>query len=291
MNFWKRYPADYRKKTSRLNLAMHGAYTLLLDEVYTTEAPLPADIGELYRICTAMTKDERAAVDTVAARYFPVGDDGMRHNERAIEELDEAAPAVAAARANGKKGGRPKKPKGLPIDNPAGIPAGSQGVTQTEPSPKAPQSPELPSPLRGEGAVRKRTARFDAATIPLPEWLDTGVWQRWCGDRKARGKAITEEGAKGQLRRLAIFRDEGIHTPEAVLEHAIESGNQGLFAPPVSRSKSGSQAKSFRERDADVVDSEAAQWGGGRVARRPAAAQNDIVEMEAGGQHGRIDRD
>lgn len=150
MNFYKRYPADYGKKTARLTLAQHGAYTLLLDEFYLTEAPLPADMVELYRICRAMRAPEQEAVRVVAERFFPIAEDGLRHNKRAAEELVEAAPALEAARLNGKKGGRPKgktdkKPTGFPKDNPRG--------TQEKPTAKPPHSSESSS-LRSEDMER-----------------------------------------------------------------------------------------------------------------------------------------
>lgn len=87
MNFYKRYPADYGRKTARLTLAQHGAYTLLLDEVYSTEAPLPGAFDELYRICRAMSKPEQEAVRAVAEKFFPLSSDGLRRNQRAIKEI------------------------------------------------------------------------------------------------------------------------------------------------------------------------------------------------------------
>jgi uncharacterized protein YdaU (DUF1376 family) len=146
VNFYKRYPADYGKKTARLTLMQHGAYTLLLDELYSTEAPLPAALDELYRVCRAMKSAEQEAVKVVAERFFPIAEDGLRHNKRATEELIEAAPALEAARLNGKKGGRPKgithkKPTGFPKHNPEG--------THGEPSTKPPHSSESSS-LRSE---------------------------------------------------------------------------------------------------------------------------------------------
>jgi len=139
MNFYKRYPGDYAKKTARLTLAQHGAYTLLLDEIYVSESPLPAGLDDLYRICRAMTKPEQDAVRTVADAFFPIGGDGLRHNQRAAEEMAAAAPAIEAARLNGRKGGRPKKkPKESPSENPPG----SSTETQEEPNSKAPHSSE-----------------------------------------------------------------------------------------------------------------------------------------------------
>lgn len=140
MNFYKRYMADYAKKTARLTLAQHGAYTLLLDEMYATERPLPAEYVELFRICRAMSKTEQDAVRQVVEQFFPIGGDGLRHNSRATVEISEAAPAMEAARSNGKKGGRPskEKPSGFPEKNPLGF----QIETQKEPRTKPPHSSE-----------------------------------------------------------------------------------------------------------------------------------------------------
>lgn len=153
MNFYPRFPGDYAKKTARLSLAEHGAYTLLLDEVYSTEEALPADADELCRICRALTKEERAAVIKVADKFFPVGSDGLRHNERAEEEIALARPKIDAAKANGKKGGRPKKetqrkPTGFSETNPPGNPAHNPGETQSQSSPHP--HPEPDSSLRSE---------------------------------------------------------------------------------------------------------------------------------------------
>jgi uncharacterized protein YdaU (DUF1376 family) len=150
--------ANYAMKTARLTLAQHGAYTLLLDEVYATERGLPAAFDELYRICRAMSKPEQEAVRSVAEMFFPVGADGLRHNERAKEELIEAAPALEAARLNGKKGGRPKKETSGYFEN---NPMGFQNETQTEPSAKPPYSLE-----EYQGAKAPLSPEHPATTPP-----------------------------------------------------------------------------------------------------------------------------
>lgn len=147
--------ADYAKKTSRLTLAQHGAYTLLLDEVYSTEQPLPKEVSELYRVCRAMTKAEQDAVKFVADTYFPISEDGTRHNPRVAKELGLAAPAMEAARLNGSKGGRPRKE---PVEYSNENPLGFQEVTQTEPSTKAPHSSE-----------EYQEAKASSSTASLPD--------------------------------------------------------------------------------------------------------------------------
>lgn len=106
MNYYRRFMGDYAKKTAALSLAEHGAYTVLLDEYYSTETPLPAEHEALYRLCRAMTKGEQDAVRSVADRFFPVGSDGLRHNLRADEEIAKAQATIAKQRESGAEAAR-----------------------------------------------------------------------------------------------------------------------------------------------------------------------------------------
>lgn len=143
---------DYTKKTATLSLAEHGAYNLLLDEIYSTERALPGGYEALHRICRAMSRAEQDAVHAVADRFFPIGLDGLRRNPRADEEISIAKPAITAAKTNGVKGGRPKKnPVGL-IDEPTG---GHPPTTNHQPLTTKP-------PSKSKGTARKRA-------IPLPD--------------------------------------------------------------------------------------------------------------------------
>lgn len=192
MNFWKRYPADYQRKTARLTLAQHGAYTLLLDEFYTTEKPLPADVEELFRICRAMTAMERDAVRSVAEQFFPICEDGLRHNKRAVEEMEGAAPSISAARSNGLKGGRPRRPNGNPLGfsdetqldfgqaesgNPMGSEAvtdwGAHSTTQSEPASKALSDTQRNTNTREKISATPRPA------APDNEGRFTAFWDLW----------------------------------------------------------------------------------------------------------------
>lgn len=98
MNFYKHYLGDYARDTQGLSLIEHGAYRVLLDHCYATEKPLPADLREVYRVAGAMTTLERKAVGKVADAFFPVCEDGLRHNARCDDELADAQ-AYASAQA------------------------------------------------------------------------------------------------------------------------------------------------------------------------------------------------
>lgn len=88
MNYYKHFIGDYGKKTGDLSLMEHGAYLLMMQAYYATEAPLP--IGKaLYRLLRAESKAERAAVDAVASRFWKATDGGLI-NPRADEEIVKA---------------------------------------------------------------------------------------------------------------------------------------------------------------------------------------------------------
>ncbi len=129
MNYFEFYMGDYARDTAHLSLAEHGAYLLLLSACYGTEKALPGDYGALYRIARAMEQDEQAAVRKVADQFFPVGQDGLRHNERVKADIAKALQRIEAARTNGAKGGR--KPK----QNPVGSDPQTQPFTQPKTEP------------------------------------------------------------------------------------------------------------------------------------------------------------
>lgn len=106
MDWYPRYYRDYITDTAQLCLAEHGAYALLLDHYYATAQPLPKDLMAAYRICSALTAEEQAAVEVVLTQFFPVNGDGCRHNARADKELERRQAISARRSAAGVKGGQ-----------------------------------------------------------------------------------------------------------------------------------------------------------------------------------------
>jgi uncharacterized protein YdaU (DUF1376 family) len=157
VNFYKHHIGDYAKKTAHLTVLEHGAYLLMLHAYYGTEKPLPFG-RDLYRICRAFGKKERAAVDKVAAQFWTRTNVGFV-NGRAFYEIKEASELSDIARENGKLGGRPKKPSGLSENNPAGL--------FLEPSGKAIQTPDSIIQSKKEpSAVTEKVKSKPKTTIP-----------------------------------------------------------------------------------------------------------------------------
>lgn len=132
MNYFELYPGDYLRDTTRLGLIEHGSYLRLLMAYYAEEQPLPADESELFVIVSAVSAADKAAVRKVAARFFPVGPDGLRRNARADQEIAKAQKRIATARENGAKHKPTSNPPGNPPGIPAGKPEGNPETTQRD---------------------------------------------------------------------------------------------------------------------------------------------------------------
>lgn len=174
MNYYEHHLGDYAKGTGHLTMLEHGAYRLLLDRYYSTEAGIPAD--QAHRLARARSKGERLAVDLVLSEFFDLLD-GVWINRRAEEEIAAARVRIDAARQNGKKGGRPRKDGVVPDQEtqqkPRGIAPGSDSETrqkahqapgtkhQAPVDPMPPQAAATPEPEitreHADGAARTET--------------------------------------------------------------------------------------------------------------------------------------
>ena len=168
MNYYERHLGDYAKDTGHLSILEHGAYTLLLDRYYSTEAGIPET--QAFRLARARTPEEREAVETVLAEFFElVG--GVWVNRRAEEEIEKAKARIDAAKENGRKGGRPKKNPTETQQKPSGFSLGSVLETQTEPSEKltkhqAPNTISKPSDREREPTEPVEGGECDSLALP-----------------------------------------------------------------------------------------------------------------------------
>jgi uncharacterized protein YdaU (DUF1376 family) len=106
MHYYQFNIGDYAKHTHHLSLFEHMAYRLLLDRYYLNEKPLELDTKRLARLIgMASYHDE---VCQVLEDFFVKTEDGF-FNSRCDKEIKQYRAKADAARANGKKGGRPKK--------------------------------------------------------------------------------------------------------------------------------------------------------------------------------------
>jgi len=85
MHYYKRNLGDYAKKTGRLTMLQHGAYTLLIDSCYDREA-FPT-LEQALEWTWASTEAEAEAVKFVLNRFFKLNENGEYVQDRILSEL------------------------------------------------------------------------------------------------------------------------------------------------------------------------------------------------------------
>ncbi len=176
MNRYDRYPGDYLRDTLVLSLAQDGAYTRLLDWYYSTEQPI--EDATKFAVTRCASEEEREVTQWVLVRFFEFepSNGGRWIHARAEQEIAKAAPRIAAAKNNGKRGGRPprKNPVGNPTINPAethagegeggGVfkdPSSGVGVAGGRSSPPCSPSPSPAADLRHPVGSAREVARAE----------------------------------------------------------------------------------------------------------------------------------
>lgn len=108
MNYYNHHIGDYDSHTSHLTMIEDCAYRRLICLYYRSEQPLPKEINKTCRLIRANNKLEREAVEQVLSEFFSLQDDGW-HSLRCDNEINAYSEKAAKNKANGAKGGRPKK--------------------------------------------------------------------------------------------------------------------------------------------------------------------------------------
>lgn len=104
MDCYKFYFRDFVRSTRHLTLIERSVYREMLDLYYEKEDPLTPDLVRLARSLGATSDEEQKAVETVLNDFFTRREDGY-HNSRCDAEISRHLVRVAAARANGRRGG------------------------------------------------------------------------------------------------------------------------------------------------------------------------------------------
>ncbi|WP_313622842.1 YdaU family protein [Achromobacter sp.] len=254
MNYYSHNIGDYAQATTHLSLIEDAIYSRLLRRYYAEEQPIMDNMPQVFRWVGARTEEEKEATAQILGEFFDLRD-GHWHNKRADVEIAAYRVKAETAKANGRRGGRPRKDDRT-SQQPGGFSFGSGDEPDHNPNVTASEANQKTRTGNQEAnehppSPRKRVTGFDASTIELPNWLDREDWIVWIADRKARRKPVTEEGARRQLQQLAAYLAEG-HTPGAVIANSIAGGYQGLF-PPRPQGRAG-HPPSRAQRLADWAD-------------------------------------
>lgn len=190
MNYYQHHIGDFIKATSCLNDSQVMLYLRLIWMYYDSESPLPNNPRVLSLKTGASVED----VTLILEAYFTLDGDEWKHT-RCDEEIDEYHAICNRNKANGLRGGRPKKTQsvssGLPDD------------TDTEPCRNPNQKPVTNISTTDVVESAKRATRLQEDWMPSKEDFKFCVDNRPdlnAGETIARFKDywIAQPGQKGR---------------------------------------------------------------------------------------------
>ncbi len=114
MHYYKFNIKDWTRDTAHLTVEEEGVYRRLLDYYYETEKPIPNETQSVIRRLRLAGHEK--AMEIILSEFFTLESDG--YHQACCDKLIASYHSKAETnRANGKKGGRPEKPK----ENPDGF--------------------------------------------------------------------------------------------------------------------------------------------------------------------------
>ena len=215
MHYYKRNLGDYAKKTGRLTMLQHGAYTLLIDSCYDREV-FPT-LEQAIEWTWASSEAEIEAVKFVLSRFFEMDKEGQYVQDRILQEL---LHYHANADTN----------KRIAIEREAK--RKNKSTNRVQPVDEAPPNQE---PLTTNHKPR--------TNIDMPDGMDSSVWQDWLKIRKSKKAPLTATAWK-------LFVNE-CEKANWTIEDAINEcclRNWASFKAEWIADKQP-QVKSFREQD------------------------------------------
>ena len=223
MNHYPLHIGDYITATVGLSMLEDCCYSRLLNQYYATEKPLPLDMSEVYRMARALSPDERQAADYVVNKFFDKREDGY-HKDRVDDELAAYRERADQARTNGRRGGRKASNDQTGLE-PDGLPDGLQSANRIETGIKANQEPVTSNQ---EPRTKNQTKSKPSASPPLPDWLDSQIFEKFRDHRIALKSRMTPHAEELIFKEIGKFRERG-HDPTALIEQSISNGWKGIF--------------------------------------------------------------
>lgn len=176
MHYYQFHIGDYRAATAHLSNEEDLAFRRLIDMYYDTEKPIPLDTHWVSRRL-------RVGIDTLVTvlnDMFVHTDDGWMHS-RCDAEIAHYHDLAQKNRENGKKGGRPKKPSGLPVE------------TDSEPKKSLTKNQE-------PRTNNHKPIRDKATVVATPEGVSQSVWDDFVKHRKTKKAQVTQTVIDGIAR-------------------------------------------------------------------------------------------
>lgn len=280
--------AAYRTETAHLSTLEHGIYRQLLDWYFLDERPIPTETQSVIRRLRLGSQQEAEALQNVLQDLFEPHQDGW-HHPRCDHQIALCRARAQRNKANGIKGGRPRKTQQEPTRNP----------DETHTEPKITQSVSVgfqdekcvyvkhkvftkeKACSSEKGGVGEKTStapvtRKRSSPPPRPEDVDEQTWADWTSLRASKRAPVTPTV-------LASARAEagkaGLSLTEFLTVWCLR-GTQGLQADWLrpSERRPARPAESFRQQDERAAQ---ATWEAMTGRRWPASADGgaEIIDI------------
>jgi uncharacterized protein YdaU (DUF1376 family) len=246
MHYYKRNLGDYAKKTGRLSMLQHGAYTLLIDACYDRER-FPT-MEEAIDWSWASTPEEVEAVKFVISRFFVLSKDGTFVQDRILKELLDYHQKADINKRIAIEREAKRKEKSTNR---------AQNVNEPPPNHK-------PRTINQEPRTNK--------TITAPEGVSDQIWEDFKTLRKTLKAPITETAIKGIEREAS----KAGYSLEKAIEICCERGWRGFKAEWLKTPLNDSKQLSFAERDELA---RRRRWEESTGRTWPTDGQDEIIDI------------
>ena len=222
MQYYQFHIGDYTTATVHLNHLEDLAYRRLLDLYYMTEEPIPTDIPLLSR----RLRMDAEPIEIILNEFFEYTEEGWK-NSRCDTNITEFHDYIDKQKANGKKGGRPRKNPSKTSGKPTANPSLTHGKPTVKPpithNPEPITQEETPKPPRGAAA-------HDAAicSIQYPECYTKDLkylFTEFADMRRGNRKYMTAKAVEAHFRCLEGYSPSEI---AKAYNEAIAAGWQSV---------------------------------------------------------------
>lgn len=210
-------------------------------------------------ICERTCFSKRAVIDAIAwlesASALTADRSNGRHTTYVVTPAQYVEPVQQAHQCSSSTGASPASEPVQQAHQPVHLP--HQPVQQPHTNRKEPS-------LTVNKSNRQKGARGNH--VELPDWLDAELWAEWVAYRKAARKPMTQRAEELAIAKLGEICAQGF-TAKNVIENAIVSGWQGLYAPKtqpsrgISTTYGGNRQQQLEERNRRVSNAWIAKNG------------------------------
>lgn len=259
------YPGDYARDTQQLSLLEHGAYLLLMNHYYSTGSldcmierssndessdEQPVNNLRIYRLCSAISDEEKKAVDVVLKLFFTYKKG--KYISRKIEEViaeqtekhkkkSEAARLAVAAREERRKSSS----------------RSSNGQSNDQPSDHRTINKRSSNQNQNQNQKFIPSSDKSSEEIALPDFVSKELWDGYVEMREkpnknGKKKPLTELAKKLTIKKLTGFESKQKGWANLALENAIQGSWQGVHEPDAREAKTTKQIhNNFNNQDYD----------------------------------------